>query len=54
LYVCIGLNVYAGLPLVLKFLKFLNNQGTVREMTEKLSNTEEEPAGPSAKGPKYK
>lgn len=34
--------------------KLLKAQSTLREMTMKRSNTDEEPAGPSAKRPKHK
>ena len=34
--------------------KLLKAQSTLREMTMKHSNTDDEPAGPSAKRPKHK
>jgi len=34
--------------------RLLKAQSTLREMTMKCSNTDEEPAGPSAKRPKHK
>ena len=34
--------------------KLMKAQETVREMTKKRSNTDDEPAGPSAKRPKHK